>query len=81
MSPDDFTIQIFPNPASDQIQINTNTNLQSTISVFDMAGQKVLEKNNYRSGEIIILNQIRRGVYLIQIRNENFTKSQTIIKR
>ncbi len=79
--PDDFTFQIFPNPTSNHIQINTNTGLQSTISIFNFAGQKILEKANYRSGEIIPLAQIKRGVYLIQIQNKNFTRSQTLIKQ
>jgi len=58
-------VEIIPNPANDFIQINIGKNQEFYISIVDLNGKKVYEKN-VSSNEYINLSELPKGPYLIQ---------------
>lgn len=58
-------VEIIPNPANDFIQINIGKNQEFCISIVDLNGRKVYEKN-VSSNEYINLSELPKGPYLIQ---------------
>ena len=60
-------ISVFPNPCSDFISIyNLNTNLESTFRIFNLTGKLIFETIR-SSSEIINVNYLQPGIYLLQI--------------
>jgi hypothetical protein len=67
---DNATINIFPNPASDVLNI-TNVSSKAQLSIHNMAGQKVM------SGQItdnkISVSRLSTGAYIISIEDKGTT--------
>lgn len=69
-------ITVYPNPATNNINIYSNINNgKTTVQIFDYLGKIVYTKNinNLSKGEIINLNldKLSKGVYLLQLQLEN----------
>jgi hypothetical protein len=62
------TITWFPNPAQENIVVNTNET--ATVEVYDMAGKTVLTTNTLESNSIDV-SRIEMGTYLMIIKNMN----------
>lgn len=60
------SISIYPNPSSDYVNIEIKNQSIEKISIFDMTGKLVLEKNNVSNRQISISN-LKKGVYIIKI--------------
>ena len=58
-------VEIIPNPANDFIQINIGKNQEFYVSIVDLNGKKIYERN-VRSNEYINLSELPKGSYLIQ---------------
>ncbi len=65
--PDQF--KLFPNPASDWVEINSNTKV-SAIRIFDSVGKLKFNKNNIDLNHIDISN-LANGYYFVQIETNN----------
>jgi hypothetical protein len=70
--------EIFPNPASDWLQINNFRN-EARIQIFDLSGKLVLEK-------IITENQLNighlsKGFYYVQIVGKDYLYKYKLIKQ
>lgn len=59
------TISIYPNPASQTIQIKAGNTKLSKIAIISLTGKKVLEQNP-ESDKQINISQLNNGVYFIQ---------------
>ena len=70
-------IQIYPNPASHFLNITSNSNEISEIMIKDMAG-KVIYVDNFNSIIIINTEGYSKGIYLIDIKNNNSVYSKKI---
>ena len=73
---ENYGIVLFPNPASDLVNITINTNLTlegASIFVFDLKGTKVFTKENIKneSAESISIANLPIGIYLIKLRLNN----------
>jgi len=82
-------LNVYPNPAKNEItiKINVNTNSEVNLSIFDIAGKKIDERNfveNYSDNNVIEINtqQFKSGIYFINIEtgNERYTEKFTIVK-
>ena len=64
------TVSIYPNPANNSLNIQTNNNLQATIIIYDFASRKILEREFINT---ITLNTelLSKGIYLYEIKNNN----------
>ena len=80
------SLTIYPNPAKDQITINTPYEGKQNIKIIDLQGRIVWEKNYDNASGILNaddgLGQIGRGTYLIQVHNNSgsFINTQVIFQ-
>jgi glucose/arabinose dehydrogenase len=74
------TISIYPNPASDNLNIkSTNNNLIKSISIYDLKGSTVLTKDNIGISENnISINSLLSGIYMVNVIS---VKGISIIKK
>jgi hypothetical protein len=72
----DGYVHVYPNPTIDFLHIVSNTAQKATL--FNTAGQKILETNNAKALDVIVLPS---GVYLLNLQNtQNQISSFKIIK-
>ncbi|HSM49557.1 MAG TPA: T9SS type A sorting domain-containing protein, partial [Draconibacterium sp.] len=77
---DEVTFDVYPNPATDYIRINSNIGVESLI-IRDIAGRVVTQKNNLSSSERIELNGFKSGMYLVTMKNGNSVSTKKLIVR
>jgi hypothetical protein len=68
-------IRIHPNPVQSDLFINNPQLLQLSIAVFDLSGKKITAIRTNRSSNRIELQQLRPGIYILQLfdeRNDRF---------
>jgi hypothetical protein len=66
------SVKMYPNPATDILQISTDNVLINTITIYDLKGSVVLLKNNIDSSEKNInITNLESGIYLVKITSEN----------
>ena len=63
-------IQIYPNPTSDYLNINTSENIKA-VTVFDFLGKQIISKNTFSNQEKIDLSNYNSGIYFVKIESEN----------
>lgn len=80
---DEFTVKIFPNPASDHLTIDINTDLPSAADVilFDLLGRSVLSQRIDSGQRTITINtsSLSAGQYILHISNSITTRTQPIL--
>ena len=78
-------IAVYPNPANEQISINlSGINHPTAITIYDMAGKKVMEPVYSKSGgELLTLSisQLELGNYWIELKNEEQTSIIQLSKK
>lgn len=72
---------IFPNPFTDEISINTNSIIQQKIEVYNVLGNKIIEKNTNSTLSKIHLNYLENGVYLVKVYTDKGAIIKNIVKR
>lgn len=74
-----------PNPASDQLRIannGTKENLYTRAMVFDLAGKMMVEQKLQAGNNVVSINTLVAGIYLVRIENKEGTAyTQKIIKQ
>ncbi len=66
----DFSIKVYPNPATYFVSITGNAENVFRVSVFDIHGHIVLENAGYSSGEMIDVKNLKEGFYFIRVQNK-----------
>lgn len=66
--PETTNLQIFPNPASDFVQISSKEKIK-TLALFDLSGKQVMNDSNPRNK--ISLERYPKGMYLLKITFED----------
>jgi len=61
--------RIFPNPASDRIQIQGLSNTFYELSIFDVNGRKVKHKQINGSSPVVNVSELKAGMYIVRIRD------------
>ncbi len=63
----DYSVKIYPNPATDFIIIETKDELKLNVEIFDLKGARVLsiDKSNY-----IDVSNLNAGVYILKLQNK-----------
>ena len=77
-----YNIKVYPNPASIYINVEINTDMPLSISLFNANGVCVLEQKAIESGERLNLHNIPQGVYFytIYLENKQISKGVLIIE-
>ncbi|WP_396186167.1 S8 family serine peptidase [Flavobacterium sp.] len=79
-SKNDFVV--YPNPTSDSISVTLpNESNVKIIAIYNVLGQKVLEKNITIPSATISLKYLDKGIYFYKIESNGFSKSGKIIKQ
>ena len=64
-------IELYPNPANDQLNINVSGSKSHTIFITNLLGQIVTSAKTTQAHTIIQTNGIPAGIYIIKIAEEN----------
>ncbi|MBL0104097.1 MAG: T9SS type A sorting domain-containing protein [Bacteroidetes bacterium] len=73
-------IQIYPQPATNEISITANGETIQSIQLFDVVGKLLLEKNINASEEKIDISSFKKGCYFVSVLTENGRLSTKLIK-
>jgi hypothetical protein len=76
----EFTFNVFPNPATDMISIKGNFSAEATGSIIDQSG-RVLETMNVQNGQSINISDLATGSYFFAIEDNGFITTKTIVKK
>jgi len=68
-SSDEVDLKIFPNPATNQLTITTNTNTYSEIILYDIASRKLMEEK-FNGSVSLNIGHLAKGIYLYQLTDE-----------
>jgi len=71
--------QAFPNPVKEELNINTAVG--GTLSLYNALGQMVWQKNETQNFEQIDLSAFEAGLYLLEFQYEGERKTERIIKQ
>jgi len=78
--PDLKAIMVYPNPANDKITIECAGNQSLNLSVYNIVGEILLQKELNKSINEIDISSLSKGVYLIKITDASETVQQKLIK-
>jgi len=71
---------IYPNPASDYFMIQNETSISGiSIKIIDVSGKIVISKDNINSDEKILISDLNKGIYFVNITSDNFSKTEKLI--
>jgi hypothetical protein len=76
VSPEQTTISVYPNPASDILTVNSGNGTMTQINISDLNGKIVFQRNGINSGNTHIdISQLPNGLYNLQVleKNESLT--------
>ena len=77
---DNLPIEISPNPATNTLLVNTNSNEPSELILYDITSRKILEAN-FTATLSLNIESLAQGIYLYEIRTkEGVLKNGKIIK-
>jgi hypothetical protein len=76
----DNNISIFPNPAKNYIQIQTNGLDIEKYNIIDINGKTIKQINSANNNNIIDISNLPNGVYILNIVTENTVINNRIIK-
>ena len=79
----DFDIELFPNPSEEQISLILPDYSNYRIKVFDLKGQKIIDRVSNKKEVLIDVSILEKGTYLININSlfNQKTVTKKIIKR
>ena len=63
-------IAIFPNPANDFINIQSNSEITKT-EIQDLNGRMITKENQNSENIVLNINLLSKGIYLLKIENKN----------
>jgi plastocyanin len=74
--------EMFPNPASDKVTIQLPSGTQkATVQFYDYLGRLALTKKVTRAKNILEVNSLSKGVYMLKVVTEDKVGSQKFIKK
>ena len=76
---DNTTVQVYPNPATDVLQIRTYQSGDNLVEVFDINGRLVINQTFTQRTELW-LNALPAGVYNVKVTNPESVFSKLIVK-
>lgn len=76
------TVSIFPNPAKERIFIKgISTDVNTSVVIYTIAGQMVLEKHNYSNGSQLAVSNLSEGIHIVKIKSgDNYYSKKLFVK-
>ena len=75
-----FQIRVFPNPATDVLNILTGLNDNCSVSISNLIGEKVVQIDDKCNSLSVPINQLTQGVYYLTIINRGKEKKVKFVK-
>ena len=75
---DKIALQVFPNPATDNISIEILQN--ATLDIIDIQGRLILKQPLQQGKTDINISGLAQGIYILKLSNENTTETTRFIK-
>lgn len=76
------SFQIYPNPATDHVNIQLSANTSGNVSVYDVTGKLLLQKAIINQNEVRVnTSALNAGVYMLSIEKNTFKKVNKLIVR
>ncbi len=78
----DYEINMFPNPTADFLNVEYHRDNKLSYIIVDIWGRKRLKGQLKKGSNLIGLNELEKGVYIVFIRDKDFAtiRNETIIK-
>jgi hypothetical protein len=74
------SIQLYPNPCTNRLQISTLEPAPEDLSIYDLSGQKILFASGI-SSEIIDVSTLPKGIYIAELQFQDFVLRKKFIKQ
>jgi len=74
-----FNVSVYPNPVSDFMRINCESELQLEITILDSRGKILYEIPSHFSSDLIDVSYLSKGCYVVRIENGNLLATRRII--
>lgn len=74
-------ISVYPNPAVDFVEVNTNDKSIKSIKLFDPSGKLVKSETINKKSAKVNVSNLAKGAYILNIETETGTESKKIIKK
>lgn len=72
-------IVIYPNPASNEINVIADDNQELTYELFDASGRMVVQSTSIDSSGKIDISMLENGIYFIELRGKKLSKTEKIV--
>ena len=78
-----ININLFPNPALNEISIvlKNKLNKNSNVSILNVVGKEIININNYTSGTLINIEILTNGIYFIKVNQNNKIYTKRFVKQ
>ena len=78
---EDFAFQIFPNPASNEINLHLNSiPVNCKIEIINLLGEKIISQAITASTTSINIQKLSIGIYFIKVSSDKFTEVKRVVK-
>ncbi len=82
--PEETSVVLFPNPTSGQFTLSViHAPSEVNLKIMNLAGQTILQENCPNTGENLIkqisLGYLPRGIYLVEVKGENFLLNRKLV--
>ena len=77
--PETVELEVFPNPAKEQVRIQLATDDQKSIQLFNASGQLLQEWTTYEQQSSLNVSDLPKGVYWINVRTNSANWSEKLI--
>ncbi|QZT38876.1 leucine-rich repeat protein [Halosquirtibacter xylanolyticus] len=74
-------VRVYPNPASNFIRVDGLGIGNNRVLIMSITGTVVYDSTQYNEGEMIAIDQLPSGLYIVQIKSDNQTTVKKLIKR
>jgi hypothetical protein len=77
---DNYSVELFPNPAKDQFNVRVQNASLETVTVYNVNGQLVNLTENINSNSLTLpVNELARGVYMVQIKTDKGVENRKLV--
>jgi hypothetical protein len=73
-------ISVYPNPASEQINVNMHKATFTSVEVYDLTGRPVMKRSIEKDAFTLDISTLPRGVYMLTFRDGIRSSSQRFVK-
>jgi hypothetical protein len=77
---DNYSVELFPNPAKDQFNVRVQNASLETVTVYNVNGQLVKLTENINSNILTLpVNELARGIYMVQIKTDKGVENRKLV--